>query len=442
MKKVLMLFLIVITIFSAFTMVYASDEIKVLLNDKEINFTDEAGNKVSPQIINNRTMVPMRKIFEILQANVSWDAPTQTVTASNDKKTITLTIGDAVARVEESGEKEEVLFDSVPVIVEGRTLVPVRLIAELLDLNVGWEADTKTVVIIDASFVEEMIKEYSPTFYEFFTTNLFIINTFVMDADIEASLKYTDTKNISNNTNVKVIIDGEQKKSEDKLEIEASANATGKGILYELMKKNELNNIDLRAILDINNERAYVKSSLIEEIAESKWVELVYTNDEMTKEMLMVNSNATTLTEITNNILNQTGVTSQTYEVLNFVTKIVCSLTSDKLFTVRGRTTKIYEYNITLKDILNILSENMPEELTNSILEMYDAELNLSTKVENGKVTESQVKFSGLEKVGTETVELKVEGTTKMKNINSKVNISLPNAQDIAFTENIQDLDL
>ena len=72
---------------------FADDSIKVLVNDQVIDFTDENGNVVEPKIINSRTMVPMRKIFEVFGANVEWEETTQTITATTENgKTATCTI--------------------------------------------------------------------------------------------------------------------------------------------------------------------------------------------------------------------------------------------------------------------------------------------------------------------------------------------------------------
>ena len=114
------------------------NSIKVYLNNDVIDFTDENGNVVNPQLINDRTMVPMRKIFEVFEADVQWEGETETVTAVTEEKTIVLQINNNVAKViNASGDAEEIILDSAPVIVEGRTLVPVRFIAESLELKVG-----------------------------------------------------------------------------------------------------------------------------------------------------------------------------------------------------------------------------------------------------------------------------------------------------------------
>ncbi|MDO4744619.1 MAG: stalk domain-containing protein, partial [Clostridia bacterium] len=118
----------------------ADDTIKVLLNGTAIDFQD-----VAPQIINSRTMVPLRAIFEALGASVEWDDATKTVTAVKGDVTIKMTIGaSSFTRNDES-----VALDSPATIVDSRTLVPVRAIAESFGSEVGWDGATKTVTITD-----------------------------------------------------------------------------------------------------------------------------------------------------------------------------------------------------------------------------------------------------------------------------------------------------
>jgi len=63
------------------------DGITVILNGKQLEFD------VEPTLINSRTMVPMRVIFEALGAEVSWDGTTQTAIGETKDTTIKITIG-------------------------------------------------------------------------------------------------------------------------------------------------------------------------------------------------------------------------------------------------------------------------------------------------------------------------------------------------------------
>lgn len=137
MKKILCLFLTMLLLVSAVTPVMASGEIKVKINGKQIAFD------VQPQLINNRTMVPLRAIFEALGATVNWNNDTQTVTSTKGGTTISLTINSPKMYVNGT----PVALDSPACLVSGRTLVPVRAISEAFKLKVDWIGDQNTVSI-------------------------------------------------------------------------------------------------------------------------------------------------------------------------------------------------------------------------------------------------------------------------------------------------------
>ncbi len=97
----------------------------------------------NPIIVNSRTMVPLRAIFESLGATVEWDQDTQTVTSVKGDTTISMTIGKAEMKKNE----EVIVLDVAPQIVGNRTLVPVRAVAESFNCIVDWDGETQTVII-------------------------------------------------------------------------------------------------------------------------------------------------------------------------------------------------------------------------------------------------------------------------------------------------------
>jgi alpha-tubulin suppressor-like RCC1 family protein len=115
----------------------AQSQITVTLDGKPIAFDQP------PIIENGRTLVPMRAIFEALGATVYWNGDTRTVTATRGDTTIVLTVGSAAALV--NGKRTE--LDVPAKLVNSRTLVPARFVAESLDCKVDWNNDTRTVVI-------------------------------------------------------------------------------------------------------------------------------------------------------------------------------------------------------------------------------------------------------------------------------------------------------
>ena len=96
-----------------------------------------------PTIINGRVLVPMRKIFETLGCEILWDSDTSTVTAVKGETKIKLGIGENTALVND----DTVSLDSPGVIMNNRTLVPIRFIADALDMNVEWDGNMRRVNI-------------------------------------------------------------------------------------------------------------------------------------------------------------------------------------------------------------------------------------------------------------------------------------------------------
>lgn len=111
--------------------------ITVTLNGETIDFDQ------NPIIVDGRTLVPLRAIFEALRATVDWNGTTQTVTSTKEGVTISMTIGQT--EMYKNGEVKK--LDVAPQIIGGRTLVPVRAIAESFDINVDWNGDTNTVIL-------------------------------------------------------------------------------------------------------------------------------------------------------------------------------------------------------------------------------------------------------------------------------------------------------
>ncbi len=111
--------------------------IKILINGKQLS------SDPPPIIRNSRTLVPFRATFEALGLSIGWDASTSTITGTKDGITISFKVGSKEADVNGVVKK----LDSPAVIVNSRTMVPVRFIAESLGSDVKWDPATKTVVI-------------------------------------------------------------------------------------------------------------------------------------------------------------------------------------------------------------------------------------------------------------------------------------------------------
>ena len=98
-----------------------------------------------PVIENGRTLVPLRAIFEKIGAEVLWDGETSTITATKGDTEIKLTLNSTAAY--KNGE--EITLDVPAKSVNGRTLVPVRFIADCFGVDVKWMPEYQRVVLTE-----------------------------------------------------------------------------------------------------------------------------------------------------------------------------------------------------------------------------------------------------------------------------------------------------
>ena len=118
MKKIIHLLLtIIILLNSICVIVNANDDITVKLNGQKIYFDQQ------PIIRNNRTLVPMRAIFEAMGCEVEWDDGVIDV-YKDDENIMTLWVDDPEMW---TLEKDYFYIDVPPIVMNDRTLVPIRV---------------------------------------------------------------------------------------------------------------------------------------------------------------------------------------------------------------------------------------------------------------------------------------------------------------------------
>lgn len=115
----------------------ATDEIRVLVNGVPVSFDQP------PIIQYGRTLVPLRAIFEALGADVEWDQATRTASAVRGNIAVSLTIDSNIL----NRNGEAIILDVPAQLVNDRTLVPARAIAEAFGADVDWDPATRTVII-------------------------------------------------------------------------------------------------------------------------------------------------------------------------------------------------------------------------------------------------------------------------------------------------------
>ncbi|MEK3749863.1 copper amine oxidase N-terminal domain-containing protein [Paenibacillus sp. FSL E2-8871] len=139
MKKLWISILVVLVVFPMMfqSSVKAATPISIIIDGVRLS-TDQA-----PVMVNGRTMVPLRAIFEAFNATIKWNQKAQTVTATKDDTTIMLKIGSKTATI----NNKAVTLDVPGLNLKGRTMVPTRFVSEALGHEVGWNPKTQVVTI-------------------------------------------------------------------------------------------------------------------------------------------------------------------------------------------------------------------------------------------------------------------------------------------------------
>ena len=158
------------------------NEITVTVNGVNVVFDD-----VKPQILDNRTLIPMRKLGEAINAAVAWRNSDSTVHILRNGKCVVLTLNESQMLLTDYEYKDKFVYTSestfkyidkdtnvVARTINDRTMVPCRAICVALGGNVDWDETTKTVKVTfldgytvskqdkDATYLIETLN-YKPT---------------------------------------------------------------------------------------------------------------------------------------------------------------------------------------------------------------------------------------------------------------------------------------
>lgn len=160
MKKFVAVSLSVLMMISS---VSAETAIGVKLNDNDVKFENQ-----QPVIVDGRTLIPLRSVFNDLGYEISWDANTKTATLASDTNTVVVTANSGVFTV----NGEEISLDTPAQIIGGSMMLPLRAIGEGTGLSVEWNSETKQVTLKSKETQEEVtvdaytVSDEMKTFYD------------------------------------------------------------------------------------------------------------------------------------------------------------------------------------------------------------------------------------------------------------------------------------
>ncbi len=148
--------LVVLCVFLINSPALASD-IRLIMDGNDVT------SLATPIIKDGRTLLPIRFISEEIGGKVDWDTDTKMVEVVKGKKKILLKIASRLTKYSDGGDKY-FLSDVAPIIVEGRTYIPLRLASSVLGIGLEWndknrtvEIDTKKTSIFNPTYGDEIV---------------------------------------------------------------------------------------------------------------------------------------------------------------------------------------------------------------------------------------------------------------------------------------------
>lgn len=130
----------------------AAETISISINDQYLV------RDVSPAVKNSTTMVPVRVISEELGAEVNWNNQNHTVMVTNREKQIKLTLGSKQAIIINNTGSNTVQIGVAPFVQDGKTMVPLRFIAEELGMEVKWDNAEHMIRLMSSTADKEAAK--------------------------------------------------------------------------------------------------------------------------------------------------------------------------------------------------------------------------------------------------------------------------------------------
>ncbi len=136
MKKLISTLLVMFALFAA-SAVYAQNDIGVMVDNEAVTFDQP------PVILNDRTLVPIRAVFEKAGATVDWNGDTHTAIITGKGHIVQIGVGNSYM----FKDGKSIPLDVPATVINDRTLIPVRAISEAMDFGVTWNGYKRTVLI-------------------------------------------------------------------------------------------------------------------------------------------------------------------------------------------------------------------------------------------------------------------------------------------------------
>jgi len=143
MKKIIALVILFGLLLSSVAYASIDNNVSVIINGKQVIFTQDLGYPFIDT--NNRTQVPLRATMEQFGAAISWDSASRIAVVEKNGIVVKVPVGKSYIY------RNNVLInnDTVAVIRDGRTYLPIRVVLEAFQALVTWNQTTRQVSVVE-----------------------------------------------------------------------------------------------------------------------------------------------------------------------------------------------------------------------------------------------------------------------------------------------------
>ncbi|MBQ9605387.1 MAG: copper amine oxidase N-terminal domain-containing protein [Firmicutes bacterium] len=137
-------FIVTLAMTAAMSAACFAQDISVSINGNIVSFPNQ-----QPVIVEGRTLIPLRGVFDNMGYAIDWNGETKTVTLTKGSDNIVVNIGESCYYL--NGEQHAI--DVPAQIINSSTMLPLRAIGEASGCEVLWDGETKIATIVDTSAV-------------------------------------------------------------------------------------------------------------------------------------------------------------------------------------------------------------------------------------------------------------------------------------------------
>lgn len=221
-----------------------TNEIHVIYNDKVID------SDVSPINDDGHVLIPFRAALEGLGATVLYDDDTKQVKAEKDDIDVSFKLLDTSVNVYKDGYTSVMNLETPMQVIDGYTLVPIRLFSEAFGLDVDWDGDKQAVIITSLQKFNDDLQNVGPNISKL--SEMKNVNWNEGDFEFNVTLSIPniiDDANVSGTASIK--------KDSDKISIDVNANIATSDFSISDCNFN---------VITVDNKEVYFKSNIRDKI--------------------------------------------------------------------------------------------------------------------------------------------------------------------------------